>query len=147
MKIFGHPLHMMLIHFPTALLPMDALFSFFAYYNKDSSFLLAAYYCLIAGILSGGLALVTGIIDLLLIKKDNKVAIGTALIHGFINGIVILFYGIFAYRSWQQFPQLSMPSLPGLVLKLALLSILFVGNYLGGKLILQHRIGVKDIEA
>ena len=147
MKIFKHPLHVMLIHFPTALLPMDALFSFFAYYNKDSSFLLAAYYCLIAGILSGGLALITGIIDLLLIKKDNKVAIGTALIHGFINGTVILFYGIFAYRSWQQFPQLSMPALPGLILKLALLSILFVGNYLGGKLILQHRIGVKDIEA
>jgi uncharacterized membrane protein len=147
MKVLGHPLHMMLIHFPTALLPMDVLFSFFAYYNKDSSFLLGAHYCLLAGVITGMAALLTGLIDLLLIKKDNKQAFATALIHGFINGTVILFYGIFAYRGWQQFPQLSMPALPGLVLKLVLLSILFVGNYLGGKLILQHRIGVKDIEA
>ena len=99
MKILGHPLHMMLIHFPTALLPMDTLFSFFAYYNKDSSFLLPAYYCLIAGVISGLLALVTGLIDLLLIKRENKAALATGFIHGFINGTVILFYGIFAYRS------------------------------------------------
>ena len=69
MKIFGHPLHMMLIHFPTALLPMDFLLSFFAYYNKDSSFLTAAFYCLAGGVLAGGLAIITGLIDLLLIQK------------------------------------------------------------------------------
>jgi uncharacterized membrane protein len=146
MKIFGHPLHMMLIHFPTALLPMDALFSFLAYYNKDSSFLLPAYYCLIAGVVGGGLALITGLIDLLLIKKDDKAAIATALIHGFINGMVLIFYGIFAYRSWQLFPQLSTLPLSTLILKFCLLVILFVGNYLGGKLILQHHIGVKKTE-
>src|SRR5687768_6544693 len=100
MKIFGHPLHMMLIHFPTALLPMDILLSFFAYYNKDSSFLPAAFYCLAAGVIAGGLALLTGIIDLLLIPKDKKTAIGTAVMHGFINAMVLCFFGIFAYRAW-----------------------------------------------
>ena len=135
---------MMLIHFPTALLPMDVLLSFFSYYNKDSSFLLPAYYCLIAGIISGGLALITGVIDLVLIKKNNKPAIGTALIHGFVNGTVLLFYGIFAYRSWQMFPQLSMPVVTVLILKFCLVIVLFMGNYLGGKLVLQYHIGVKN---
>src|SRR5215204_408119 len=106
MKILGHPLHMMLIHFPTALLPMDILLSFFAYYNNDSSFLPAAFYCMIAGVLTGSVAIITGIIDLLLIKKDNKPAIATAVIHGFTNTIVLLFFGIFAYRAWQHYPEM-----------------------------------------
>ena len=75
MKVLGHPLHMMLIHFPTALLPMDVLLSFFAYYNNDNSFLPAAFYCVVAGVLVGAAAIITGIIDVLLIKKDKKPAV------------------------------------------------------------------------
>ena len=146
MKIFGHPLHMMLIHFPTALLPMDFLLSFFAYYNKDSSFLTAAFYCLAGGVLTGGLAIITGLIDLLLIPKDKKSALGTALIHGFMNAMIVVFFGIFAYRAWQLYPQMTMPLLSTLVIKAILLIVLFIGNYLGGKLILQHHIGIKNIE-
>jgi uncharacterized membrane protein len=145
MKILGHPLHMMLIHFPAALLPMDVLLSFFAYYNNDSSFLGAAFYCLAGGVVIGGIAIVTGLIDLVLIPRDKKQAMGTALIHGFMNALVVLFFGIFAYRGWQSYPQISMPSLSILVIKAILLMVLFVGNYLGGKLILQHRVGVKNI--
>ena len=146
MKVFGHPLHMMLIHFPTALLPMDFLLSFFAYYNKASSFLPAAFYCLAGGVLIGGLAIITGLIDLVLIPKDNKPALGTALIHGFMNAMIVVFFGIFAYRAWQLYPQMTMPLLSTLVIKAILLIVLFIGNYLGGKLILQHHIGIKNIE-
>jgi uncharacterized membrane protein len=144
MKVFGHPLHMMLIHFPTALLPMDILLSFFAYYTEDNSFLTAGFYCLAAGVISGLLAIVTGLIDGLFISKDSKEAIATAMIHGFINGTVLLFFGIFAYRSWQLYPALNMPSLSILLLKTGLVISLFVGNYLGGKLILHHHIGIKN---
>ena len=145
MKIFGHPLHMMLIHFPTALLPMDVFLSFFAYYNKDSSFLPAAFYCLAGGVLIGGLAIITGLIDLVLIPKDNKPALGTALIHGFMNAMIVLFFGIFAYRAWQLYPQMTMPQMSTLIIKAILLIVLFIGNYLGGKLILHHHVGVKNI--
>ena len=145
MKVFGHPLHMMLIHFPTALLPMDTLFSFFAYYNNDNSFLPAAFYCLIAGVLGGAVAIITGITDLLLIKKDKKPAIATAVLHGLTNTIVLLFFGIFAYRGWQHYPEMIMPKTATLLIKAALIIILFAGNYLGGKLILHHHIGIKNI--
>jgi uncharacterized membrane protein len=144
MKVFGHPLHMMLVHFPTALLPMDILLSFLAYYTKDSSFLAAGFYCLAGGVMSGLVAIVTGLIDVLFISKDQKAAISTAMIHGFINGTLLLFFGIFAYKCWQLYPQLNMPSLPILLLKTGLIISLFVGNYLGGKLILHHHIGIKD---
>jgi uncharacterized membrane protein len=144
MKVLGHPLHMMLIHFPTALLPMDVLLSFFAYYNNDNSFLPAAFYCVVAGVLVGAAAIITGTIDVLLIKKDKKPAIATAVIHGFVNTIVLLFFGIFAYRGWQLYPEVSMPQTATLITKAVLIIILFGGNYLGGKLILHHHIGLKN---
>ena len=146
MKIFGHPLHMMLIHFPTALLPMDVFFSFFAYYTKDNSFLPAAFLCLCAGVVGGALAIITGLIDLLLISKNRKPAIATAVIHGFVNTTVLLFFGIFAYRGWQTYPEIIMPKMSILITKAVLVAILFGGNFLGGKLILQHHVGVKNME-
>lgn len=146
MKVFGHPLHIMLIHFPTALLPMNVLLSFFAYYTNDSSFLSASFYCLVAGVIGGALAMVTGLIDLFSISRDKKDVFGTAVIHGFTNAIVLLFFGIFAYRGWQAYPEMKTPSMGMLITKLALVIILFGGNYLGGKLILQHHVGVKNKE-
>jgi len=147
MKIFGHPLHMMLIHFTTALLRMDVFLSFFAYYNKDGSLLPAAFFCLVGAVLIGLVAIMTGIIDLLLIAKDKRPALATAVIHGFINTTVLLFFGIFVYRSWQVFPALNMPQMSTLIIKGLLIIALFGGNYLGGKLILHHHIGIKKLEA
>jgi uncharacterized membrane protein len=146
MKIFGHPLHMMLIHFPTALLPMEVLLSFFAYYTNDSSFLSASFYCLVAGVISGALAIVTGLVDLFSISKHKKDVFGTAIIHGFTNALVLLFFCVFAYRGWQTYPEMKMPGMGTLITKLALVIILFGGNYLGGKLILQYHVGVKNKE-
>ena len=143
MKILGHPMHMMLIHFPAALLPMDVLLSFFAYYTNDNSLLAAAFYCLVTGVVVGALAIVTGIIDALRIEKDRKQAIAAALIHGFINTIVLVFFGIFAYRAWQQFPEMAMPAISTIIIKAVFIVLLFAGNYFGGKLILEHSIGLK----
>lgn len=145
MKVFGHPMHMILIHFPTALLPMDVLLSFFAYYNNDTGLLPAAFFCMIAGVLAGIVAIITGIIDLLLIRKDKKAAIATAVIHGFTNTILLLLFGIFAYRGWQHYPEMNMPQMATLIIKAVSIIILFVGNFLGGKLILNHHIGIKNI--
>lgn len=145
MKIFGHPLHMMLIHFPTALLPMNVLFSFVAYYNKDRSFLPAAFYCLAGGVLIGGLAIVTGLIDLWKIPKTNKSAMGPGLLHAFMNGTIVSVFGIFFYKACQLYPQMNLPMLSSVLVKLILIIILFAGNYFGGKLILQHHVGVKNI--
>jgi uncharacterized membrane protein len=61
------------------------------------------------------------------------------------NAIIVIFFGIFAYRAWQLYPQMNMPLLSTLLIKAVLIIVLFVGNYLGGKLILQHHIGVKNI--
>ena len=110
-----------------------------------------AFFCqqlfiaLTGGVLLGVLAIATGLIDLLPISKDKKPAMGTALTHGFMNAMIVIFFGIFAYRAWQLYPQLNMPLVSTLIVKAVLIVILFIGNYLGGKLILKYHIGVKKI--
>ncbi len=146
MKFFGHPIHALLIHFPTALLPMDAALSFFSYYQHESLFAKAGYYCLIGAVLTGYIAMLTGLIDLLKIPRQNKAAIASAFIHGLINGSLILIYTVFVYKGWQLYPNISTPSITMLFVKSILIIILFVGNFLGGKLIYTYHIGINPPE-
>lgn len=60
-----------------------------------------------------------------------KTALGNGLIHGFI----IIIYTVIAYRTPQQYPALSVPSIAIPVVKLMLVVTLLMGNYLGDQLI------------
>jgi uncharacterized membrane protein len=141
MKIFKHPLHVMLIHFPTALLPMDLVLSYLFYSTGNESFGPAAFYCLIGGVVSGLLAGITGLIDLILIK--DKTAMAAALVHGGINLTAILVFSVFAYKGWKLYPQVQVPTLTVLAIKLVTVVFIFVGNYLGGRLIFKHHIAIE----
>ena len=141
MKIFKHPLHIMLIHFPTALLPMDLCLSYLFYRTGNESFGAAAFYCLITAVVMGLLSGITGLIDLIMIK--DKTIMAAALVHGGINLTAILVFSIFAYKGWNMYPQIERPTITLLALKLVLVLFIFVGNYLGGKLILKHHIAIE----
>jgi uncharacterized membrane protein len=144
MKILKHPLHVMLIHFPTALLPMDLVLSYLFYQTGNESYGSAAYYCLIAGVGFGLLAGITGLIDMVMIK--NKTAMAAAFVHGGINLTVILIFSLFAYKSWKLYPQITVPTLTILSIKLITVIFMLIGNYLGGKLILKHHIAIENHE-
>jgi uncharacterized membrane protein len=142
MKILKHPLHVMLIHFPTALLPMDLVLSYLFYRTGSESYGTAAFYCLVAGVGLGLLAGITGLIDLVLIKDRNAMA--AALIHGGINLTAILVFSVFAWKSWNLYPQLLTPTITTLAVKLAAVIFMLTGNYLGGKLIFKHHIAIEE---
>lgn len=84
MKLFGHPVHLMLIHFPAALFPMELVCYFIFYKTGNSSFGNASFYATFGGVLLGWVAIVTGTIDLIIIKDDGAVQ-AKALIHGTIK--------------------------------------------------------------
>jgi uncharacterized membrane protein len=141
MKIFGHPVHPLLVHFPTALLPMDFALSLIYTFNTETSFALAGFYCLVGGTVMGFVAVLTGLTDLLSIPKNNKAAWATGLYHGFLNGTVIIVFAVFTYKTWQAYPQINI-STASLVVKAILIVTLFTGNYFGGRLIYQYHIGL-----
>jgi uncharacterized membrane protein len=142
MKLFGHPLHPLFIHFPTALLPMDFVLSLLNYLKGDVSFAQAGFYCLIGGVLTGIAAVLTGLLALTDVPKGDKQALGSSLVHGFVNGFLMLVFGVIAYREWQHYPQLPAVTKTTLLVKGILIVALFIGNYLGGRLIYQHFIGL-----
>jgi uncharacterized membrane protein len=133
----------MVIHFPTALLPADLVLSYLYLVKNDSSYGQAAFYCLVGGVALGALALITGIVDLLLIPKENKQALAAGLIHGFINGIIIIAYMVIAFKEWKTYSAMAVPSNGSLAIKTILVLTLFIGNYLGGRLIYKYKVGTE----
>ena len=144
MKILGHPIHIMLIHFPSALLPMDLVCSALGYYTGNSSFTDASFFAMAGAVLFGCLAVITGTFDLMGLIDGKPLALKKALIHGGINATVIIAYSILAFRAWKQFPELTQDGIGLMMLKGCLITFMIAGNYLGGSLILKHRIGLEN---
>jgi uncharacterized membrane protein len=144
MKLFGHPVHPLFIHFPTALLPMDAALTCLYSATGNSTYYAAGAYCLWAGAALGLLAMVAGLIDSLRIRRSDKPALLLALYHGFLNGTLLLVFAVIAYRSAQLFPAPVLAGPKGVLIKCILVLALFLGNYLGGKLIYTYCVGIDN---
>jgi len=143
MKIFGHPVHIMLIHFPTALLPMDLACSLIYYFTKNTSFTDASFYALCGGVLMGWLAAALGALDLLAIRDRKPDVLKLAMVHGCLNVTVIMVYSFLAFAQYKRYPNLVPDSTPLLIVKSLCMVILIAGNFLGGSLILKHKVAVE----
>src|SRR5512140_2028381 len=107
MKMFGHPVHMMLVHFPAALIPMDLVCSFIAWKTGDRSFVDASFYAMSGAAAVGWLALLAGAFDLIGMAERHPAAVAKALIHGGINGAVIASYTVLAFVAYNHYPDLN----------------------------------------
>jgi uncharacterized membrane protein len=143
MKIFGHPIHIILIHFPSALFPMDLVCSVIAYNNGHTSLVDAAFYASAGGVALGWLAALFGALDLVPVAKEKPRSMNKALIHGGLNGTVVLGFTLLALISYKHYPALEVDSVAKLIVKGVLVLTLAIGNFLGGSLILKDGIAVK----
>jgi len=144
MKIFGHPLHVMLIHFPSALLPMDFACSLIGYLTGNHSFTDAAFYALAGGVLMGWLAIIAGALDLAKLVQAESGVIKKVLIHAGVNIAVLIGFSLLAYKAWQLYPALPVDSIAKLVVKGFLIALMIVGNFIGGSLVLKDRVGASN---
>ncbi len=128
MKVFGHPLHLLLIHFPAALFPMDVVCAFLGYRSGDASFVSASFYAMTGGALLGILAVVTGTWDLLGVMNTHPQALKKALIHGGINTVVVMAYCFLAWNAYKTYPALVADSLSLLIFKGSIVAFLLVGH-------------------
>lgn len=143
MKFLGHPIHVMLIHFPSALFPMDLVCSFLAQYTGTPSFVDASFFAMAGGVLLGIAALITGAFDIIGVAEEKPLALKKALIHGGINATVIIAYCLLAFRAYRVYPELVPDSTMLLVIKAGLVTFMIVGNYLGGSLVLKYGVGLE----
>jgi uncharacterized membrane protein len=132
-RIFEHPVHMMLIHFPIGLLTLDAASDALVrlgYIGPFDPMLL-----LLPGVALGWIAAGFGFWDLVRIKSGSK-AMAVALTHGSINVTAISGFSWALYLASKELH-------PELRLWIEIVSgcLILVGNKFGGDLVLKYFVG------
>jgi uncharacterized membrane protein len=134
-----HPVHIAVVHFPIALLSADMVFGIMGVYFNNDTFFRCGYYCLLGGVALGWLAILTGIVDLFLrILKYGAQATRKAWMHGGIQSAVVCGFTVLASLEYKNPMFATAPPTWLWTFKIFMLTLLFVGNYLGGELLLKY---------
>lgn len=138
-RFLGHPIHIMLVHFPIAFFPLSAVLDLFSTLNNDANMALFGFYTGSAGVVLGWLALVFGTMDLLKISSKEK-AFSVALIHGGLNLLWIIIFTIIVGIQLKAYPEINIPGYNIIIVKfIAVCGILF-SNFLGGELLIKYHV-------
>jgi len=137
-KLFGHPIHQMLIVFPLGLLAMALIFDIIHLVGGNGYWSEIAYWMMAAGVISGLVAAPFGLIDWLAIPAGTR-AKRIGALHGSGNLVVVVLYA----ASWLM--RRGAPQEP-ITIAYALsfaggIIALFTG-WLGGELVGRLAVGV-----
>jgi uncharacterized membrane protein len=139
-KLFGHPIHPMLIVFPLGLLGTAVVFDLIALIGGDwDSLARAAFYMIAAGVLAGLLAAVFGAIDWLAIPRGTR-ARGIATLHGLGNVVIVALFAV-AWLLRNDDPPSDASGVPIVLEIVGVLGALVTG-WLGGELVDRLGVGV-----
>jgi uncharacterized membrane protein len=139
-KLFGHPIHQMLIVFPLGLLAMALVFDVIRFATGDGSWSEVAYWMISSGIISGFIAAPFGLIDWLAIPAGTRAKrVGAQ--HGAGNVAVLALFALsWAFRGGDPANPAGfayMASFAGGLLAL-------VTGWLGGELVNRLGVGVDE---
>lgn len=139
-KLFGHPIHQMLIVFPLGLLGMAVVFDVLAILLGNGYWSEIAYWMIAAGVVTGLLAAPFGAIDWWAIPAGTR-AKRIGALHGIGNVVVVLlFAGSWLLRSVN--PQT--PDALALGLALGGFALALATGWLGGELVDRLAVGVDE---
>lgn len=137
-KLFGHPVHQMLVVFPLGLLGTSVVFDLI-HLVADSTYAAGVAYALIAaGLIAGLLAAPWGTIDWLAIPAGTR-AKSVGAMHGVGNVVVLL---LFAASWWLRRDAVEQPPTFAWVLSFAGAALALVTAWLGGELVDRLGVGV-----
>jgi uncharacterized membrane protein len=137
-KLFGHPIHPILIVFPLGLFATAVIFDILSLATENSFWTGMSYYLIYAGIIGGLAAAIFGLIDFLAIPAQTR-AKSIGLLHGVGNVIVVaLFIGSCLLRR----PTPETPPVMALTLSFTGVALSLLTGWLGGELIDRLGVGV-----
>ena len=140
-KLFGHPIHPMLIVLPLGLFAVAVLFDIFYLATGNEDLATVAYWNITVGIVGGLLAALFGAIDWWALPSDTR-AKRIGLWHGVGNVVIVLLFIV----SWllRQSDQTYAPNLLPFILGLVGVGLALVTAWLGGELVYRLRVAVDD---
>ena len=140
-KLFGHPIHQMLIVFPLGLLATAVIFDIVWLIRDMPGWAAASYHMIAVGVVTGLVAAVFGFIDWLAIPSNTR-AKNIGKLHGLGNVVVVV---LFAASFWLRY--VGDPLVPGtaaIVLGILGALLALVTGWLGGELVDRLGVGVDD---
>lgn len=139
MKIFGHPVHPMLVVFPVGLFATAVIFDILYLSFGNPVFPTVSYYMIAAGILGGLLAAIFGFMDWLGVPNNSRAKkIGGW--HGLGNFVIVVLFAIswFLRRGDADFVPAGLALLPSFLgIGLALITA-----WIGGEMVFRLGVGV-----
>jgi uncharacterized membrane protein len=139
-KLLGHPIHQMLIVFPLGVLAMSLVFDLIGSVAGLPKLHEAAFYMIAAGVISGLLSAVFGLIDYLAIPGGTR-AKRIGALHGGGNVVVVVLFA----ASWLlRRDNPAAPEMLAIVLAAAAAALATVTGWLGGELVDRLGVGVDD---
>lgn len=142
-KLFRHPIHVMLVHFPSALVPTSFLFDLFGWIQTNDSYSIAGFYTLVVGIISGILAGIFGALDYARLPHVHM-AWKKASLHALLNILWLIALITLCCLRLHTFPIITIAS----PIELTVLGFCVMGmiysNYLGGELVFRHKLGTYE---
>ena len=139
-RLFGHPIHQMLIVFPLGLLATGAIFDIIGLAAHDGEWHTVAFYMIAAGVIGGLCAALFGFIDYLAIPDGTR-AKHIGRLHGLGNLVVVI---LFAVSWYLRLPRPPAPQALALVCSFAGVILAVFTGWLGGELVDRLGVGVAD---
>jgi uncharacterized membrane protein len=136
--IAGHPIHPMLIPFPIAFFSGVLATDLGYWWTADPFWARVSFWLVGAGLVTGALAAVFGLVDFLTIERAREHSAGW--IHLFGNAIALILALASLGVRWSDPVTAALPW--GLSLSAIVGVILIVTGWLGGELVFRHMIGV-----
>ncbi len=137
-SIFGHPIHPMIIPFPIAFLVALFVTDMVFWSTEDRFWAFLSFWLALAGLVTGALAAVFGMIDFAGIRKARQYSAGW--IHAGGNVVVMVLTIINLALRWQDPVEGVLPW--GAALSGIVLALLIVTGWYGGELSYRFGIGV-----
>lgn len=139
-RFLGHPVHPMLVHFPTALFTVSFLFDLIGTWYSNDSLFAASFYCIGAGLAGGFFAALFGLIDYLALTEREPL-FRKASRHALLQFTVLLLFGVIFGVRFEQASEFYAPGSTVAVSGIGVI-LMLIGNYLGGDLVFRDGVGV-----
>ena len=139
-KLFGHPVHPMLIVFPLGLLGTAVVFDLIRLATRNGYWSEIAFWLIAGGVVAGLIAAPFGAIDWLAIPSGTR-ASRIGFLHGLGNVIVLM---LFAASWWLRRDAPGVPSTAALTVSFLGFGLSMTTSWLGGELVDRLGVGVDD---
>ena len=138
-KLFGHPVHPMLIVFPLGLLATSVVFDVLHSIFRRPVLAIVSFYMIVSGVVGGLFAAIFGLMDWLALPRNSRAKrIGAW--HGVGNLVIVVLYAISAWLRGRNTN--FMPDRWAKLLSLTGSGLALITAWIGGELVYRLGVGV-----